>query len=177
MTAQAPLEILRQHFTQTGITYEEDPRNNRIVCLFPYPEEPVCIVIAESPHFIEFHVTMPKDVGPVPAAHQPAVAELLHRLNHTLTRFVWLLDFDTGDICCHFHVPTAPHPPRDEDFQDILRRLTVLLTAMVPPILDVAAGNSSPTEAARQAQREIEYATVQMGFNFGERVGHDPLSN
>lgn len=174
MIIPSPLDILLQHLTDTGIRYEKDEERNRHLALFPYPERTVGLAIEEHDGAISFHATLPSGFDAVAPERRPSVAELLHRLNYLTPRFVWLFDFDTGDVFCRTVVPTTPHTPKEADFQRTLSRLAIVLFCMIPSILAVAFEDAPPTDAAIKAELALHAAMSRVGLDAGTPAHRQP---
>ena len=164
MIIPSPLDTLLQHLAGKGIQYGKDEERDRYLALFPYPERAVGLAIEDLEGAIGIFATLPAGYGAVEPLRRPAVGELLHRLNVMTPRYVWLFDYDTGDVFCRTVISTEPHTPSEQDFEHLLSRLAIVLPAIIPSILAVAFDGTPPTKAALKAELSLLSAATSAGL-------------
>lgn len=174
MIIPSPLDTLLQHLADKGIRYANDERRNRYLALFPYPESAVWLIIEDLEGAIGLFATLPVRYGAVEPVRRPAVSELLHRTNIMTPRFVWLFDYDTGDVFCRTVIPTEPHTPSEPDYEHLLSRLAIVLPAIIPSILAVAFDGTPPTEAAFKAELSLFATITRARTEAGTPAHHQP---
>ncbi len=159
-TAQTAIEIMRRVFDDAGLVYEVVGEDEFIRSEFVLSGVDVSVYCqGDNESLVVVVVSFPVR-APVETRH--LTGEFLLRANYALSRQVWEMDFDDGEVRLRMHVDTCfGDPLKPEVFRAILD-YAILMAEMYFPFLNAVITRAmKPEFALDQAQAAYNDRLIQ----------------